>query len=61
MDENRFEQENRAFFERVHQQFMAIAHRDAERVVMIDARRPMEAVHQDVVAAVRQRLLGRQD
>ncbi len=60
VDENRFEQENRAFYERVHQQFLAIAQRDAERVVLIDARRPMEAVHQEIVAAVRQRLLARQ-
>ena len=27
-DENRFEQENRAFYERVHQQFLAIARRE---------------------------------
>lgn len=58
-DENRFEQENRAFYERVHQQFLAIARREAARVVMIDARRPMEAVHHEVVAAVRERLLAR--
>jgi dTMP kinase len=59
-DENRFEQENRAFYERVHQQFLAIAQREIERVVVIDARRSLEAVHKDVVAAVRQRLLARQ-
>ena len=58
-DENRFEQENRAFYERVHQQFLAIARRDVERVVTIDARRPVEVVHEDVVAAVRERLLGK--
>ena len=52
-DENRFEQENRAFFERVHQQFLAIAQRETERVVIVDARRPKDAVHRDVVAAVR--------
>ena len=28
-DENRFEQENRAFYERVHQQFLAIAQRES--------------------------------
>jgi dTMP kinase len=56
-DENRFEQENRAFFERVHQQFLVIAKREPGRVALIDARRPMEAVHADVVAAVRERLL----
>jgi dTMP kinase len=60
-DENRFEQENRAFFERVHQQFLAIAHRDVERVAVIDARRPVEAVHNDVVAAVRLRLPAGQE
>jgi dTMP kinase len=59
-DENRFEQENRAFYERVHQQFLAIARREIERVVMIDARQPLDAVHKEVVAAVRKRLLARQ-
>lgn len=59
-DENRFEQENRTFYERVHQQFLAIAGRDSERVVVIDARRSLEVVHQAVVAAVRGRLLARQ-
>ena len=58
IDENRFEQENRAFFERVHQQFLAIAHREVERVAVIDARRPVEAVHQDIVTAVQERLLA---
>lgn len=61
VDENRFEQENRAFFERVHRQFMAIAQREPGRVVMIDARRAKDAVHQDVLAAVRGRLLDRQE
>jgi dTMP kinase len=60
IDENRFEQENRVFYERVHRQFLAIARREPERVVMVDARRPMEVVHKEIVAAVRQRLLARQ-
>jgi dTMP kinase len=59
-DENRFEQENRAFYDRVHQQFLAIAGRESERVIVIDARRSLEAVHKAVVAAVRGRLLARQ-
>ncbi len=58
-DENRFEQENRAFYERVHQQFLTIARRETERVAVIDARRPMDAVHKEVVTAVRERLLAR--
>ena len=57
-DENRFEQENRAFFNRVHRQFLAIAEREPQRVVTIDARRAKDVVHQDVVAAVRGRLLA---
>jgi dTMP kinase len=60
-DENRFEQENRAFYERVHQQFLAIAQREPQRVAVIDARRALEAVHKEVVAAVRQRLLAGRD
>jgi dTMP kinase len=59
-DENRFEQENRAFFERVHQQFLAIAQRETGRVIVIDARRSLDAVHKEIVAAVRERLLARQ-
>ena len=58
VDENRFEQESRAFFERVHQQFLVIARRESERVVVIDARRSKDAVQQDVLAAVRRRLMG---
>lgn len=55
-DENRFEQESRAFFERVHDAYLAIARRDSDRVVVIDARRPIELVHKEIVAAVRKRL-----
>ena len=55
VDENRFEQENRAFFERVHQQYLAIAKRE-KRVYMVDARRPITTVHREIVAAVRERL-----
>jgi dTMP kinase len=60
VDENRFEQENHAFFERVHNQFQAIARREPQRVVTIDARHAKDVVHQDIVAAVRERLLAKQ-
>ncbi len=40
--------------------FMAIARREPERVVTVDARRPKDVVHQEVVAAVHERLLARQ-
>lgn len=57
VDENRFEQENRAFFERVHDKFLEIARREPERVFMVDARRPAEVVFPEILAAVKDRLL----
>jgi len=57
-DENRFEQENRAFFERVQQAYHEIARRDGKRVVMLDARRPMEIVQKEIAGIVAERLLG---
>jgi len=56
-DENRFEQESRAFFERVRNGYLAIAKREPERVVLLDARRPVEIVHGEIVEAVCTRLL----
>ena len=56
-DENRFEQESRAFFERARNGYLAIAKREPERVVLLDARQPVETVHREIVEAVRSRLL----
>lgn len=58
-DENRFEQENRAFFQRVAAAYKAIAKREPERMFAVDARRPPDVVHPEIVAAVRQRLMGK--
>jgi dTMP kinase len=58
-DENRFEQENRAFFERVQRTYREIARRETQRVVMLDARRPLEIVQREIAGIVRERLLGR--
>jgi len=55
-DENRFERENQAFFERVHRTFHEIARREPERVIVIDSRRSIEVVHGDIVKAVEKRL-----
>jgi dTMP kinase len=55
-NENRFEQENRAFFQRVHEAYLAIARREPRRVALVDARRPIETVHEDIVRIVRERL-----
>jgi len=57
-DENRFEQESHAFFTRVRDGFVAIAQSEPQRVAMVDARRPAEVVHPEIVQGVRQRLLG---
>jgi dTMP kinase len=56
-DENRFEQENQAFFTRVHDAYLAIARREPHRVLMLDARRQPDIVHGEIVDAVRQRFL----
>lgn len=57
-DENRFEQENQAFFARVQQAYHTIAMREPDRVLMLDARRQPDIVHKEIVEAVRQRFLG---
>jgi dTMP kinase len=55
-DENRFESENAAFFERVHQAYLAIARREPNRVFMVDARRDGDTVHREIVEHVRNKL-----
>lgn len=55
-DENRFEQESRAFFERVHDKYIEIAQREPERVFLVDARRPADVVFPEILAAVKNRL-----
>jgi dTMP kinase len=55
-DENRFEQETRAFFSRVREGYLAIAKRDSERVVVIDAQGTPGQTHRRIVEAVQERL-----
>jgi dTMP kinase len=57
-DENRFEQESYAFFTRVQDTFRTIAQREPQRVATVDARRPADVVHPEIVKVVRVRLLG---
>ena len=54
-DENRFERENREFFERVHQAYLTIAAREPQRVYMVDARREQETVRGEILREVRKR------
>jgi dTMP kinase len=53
-DENRFEQENRAFFGRVRNGYLAIARRE-QRVVVIDARGTPSQTHAKILEVVRRR------
>lgn len=55
-DENRFEQENHAFYKRVHQAYLAIAAREPQRVVTVDAKEPVAKVHKQIVVIVEERL-----
>jgi dTMP kinase len=57
-DENRFEKESYAFFTRVRDGFLEIARREPQRVVLVDARPPLEIVHPQIVRLVFERLLG---
>jgi dTMP kinase len=55
-DENRFEQETRAFFGRVREGFAAIAKREPARVVTVDARGTPRQTHQQIMEVVRRKL-----
>ena len=55
-DENRFEQENRAFFGRVRHAYMAIAEREPQRVVLVDARGTPAETHERIMEIVRRKL-----
>jgi dTMP kinase len=55
-DENRFEQETRAFFGRVHDGYMTIAKREQGRVVLVDARGTPAQTHQKITEIVRRKL-----
>jgi dTMP kinase len=54
-DENRFEQESRAFFG-VHEAFLTIAEREPKRVALIDARGTPAETHAKILTIVRDRL-----
>jgi dTMP kinase len=55
-DENRFEQEKRSFFVRVHDGYMAIAKREPGRVVLIDARGTPGQTHGKILEVVKRKL-----
>ncbi|MGP0018224.1 MAG: dTMP kinase [Candidatus Sulfotelmatobacter sp.] len=55
-DENRFEQETRAFFARVHEGYLAIAARDHARVTVVNARGTPEQTHAKIVEIVSRKM-----
>lgn len=55
-DENRFEQENRAFFMRVRSGYLAIARREPQRVTVVNARGTPAATHLKILDVVCRKL-----
>ena len=55
-DENRFEQETRAFFGRVREGYLQIAKREPQRVVLVDARGTPTQTHKHIREAVTRNL-----
>jgi len=55
-DENRFEQENRAFFGRVRHAYLAIANREPHRVQLVNARGTPKQTHAAIMELVKKRL-----
>jgi dTMP kinase len=55
-DENRFEQQSRAFFARVHESYLVIAAREPQRVVAVDASGTPAHTHRQIMEAVGRKL-----
>ncbi len=57
-DENRFEQQNRAFFSRVREGYLAIAKREPQRVVTVDASGTPSQTHRKIMEVMGRKLKG---
>ncbi len=55
-DENRFEQESRAFFGRVRLKYLEIAAREPQRVQVVDARGSADDTHRKILEIVSRKL-----
>jgi dTMP kinase len=55
---DRFEAESVAFHERVRAGYLAVARSDPQRVCIVDAARPVEVIHRNILTVVQGRLLG---
>ena len=56
---DRFEAESVAFHERVRTGFLEVARADPQRVHLLDAVRPVEVIHQEILAVVQARLASK--
>jgi len=57
-DENRFEQEQEAFYRRVWQKYHEIAAREPQRVVIIEGNLTIDEMHEQIIEAVSERLVA---
>jgi dTMP kinase len=57
-DENRFEQEQEAFYRRVWQKYREIAKREPQRVVLIEGNLGIDEVHEQIVEVLSERLVA---
>ena len=55
-DENRFEQENRSFFDRVHTAYLEIARREPKRVFVVDSRGTPDQTHGKILELINRKL-----
>lgn len=55
-DEGRFEKEKDDFYQRVYDQYLAIAAREPHRVVLFEGEEDIEAIHERIVQVVQSRL-----
>ena len=58
-DESRIEQEGPAFFERVRREFQAIAKGNPRRVKVVDGRRSVAEIHEDIWDLIHSRVMRR--
>jgi dTMP kinase len=56
-DENRFEQEQEAFYQRVWEKYREIAAREPQRVILIEGNLTIDEVHEQIAEAVAERLI----
>lgn len=56
-DENRFEQEQEAFYQRVWEKYREIAAREPQRIALIEGNLSIDEVHEQIAEAVAERLI----